>query len=98
MQSQRVVRLLRVVRTRYHRGHNNIRQWLQRNPRHRNQQFCQGAVGITGAAVTVVDEDAIDLGASTVSGTYTVTAGEQLPIVVRKRSRESQQFPQAVKM
>ena len=32
-------------------------------------------VRITGAAVTVVDEDAIDLGASTVSGTYTVTAG-----------------------
>ena len=32
-------------------------------------------VRITGAAVTVVDEDAIDLGAATVSGTYSVTAG-----------------------
>ncbi|MBT6601080.1 MAG: filamentous hemagglutinin N-terminal domain-containing protein, partial [Nitrospina sp.] len=34
------------------------------------------AVGITGAAVTVVDENTIDLGASTVSGTYTITATE----------------------
>ena len=34
----------------------------------------QGAVGITGATVAVVDAGAIDLGASTVSGTYTVTA------------------------
>ena len=32
-------------------------------------------VRITGAAVTLVDEDAIDLGTSTVSGAYTLTAG-----------------------
>ena len=32
------------------------------------------AVGITGANVAVTDEDAIDLGASTVSGTYGITA------------------------
>jgi len=34
----------------------------------------QGAVGITGATVAVVDAGAIVLGASVVSGTYTVTA------------------------
>ena len=33
-----------------------------------------GAVGVTGVGVTLVDANAIDLGASTVTGTYAVTA------------------------
>ena len=44
---------------------------------HASNDF-ENDVLITGKIVKVVDADTIDLGASTVSGTYTVTAGDEV--------------------